>query len=421
MKNQDVKAGGTNVRLTNFIIRGVFFISLLLYSVLMYRLFYRQTTESWGTPPTPYMSDMKAYLQTMLGQESGYDYPYPVFFWLGKFFLLFTDVNAAGALATTALNSLGVCVLAWYMVKAVREKCVGLPYEKWLALIVIPLVYSLFFISMLFAPKGVYLPGMTHKYLGVFSPNPFHNATYLAARPFAAAAFFLFVRILGYYEERTEVREFFWFGFFLLLSTMTKPSFTLVFVSAAGLLMCFRLFCRKGKNFRRSLYLGLAFVPTFIDLLYQYGGVFGESSHAGETGGIGFGFFSAWQVHMENIPFAIVLALAFPGFMLLFNLGRLKDNIVYRFAWFQLLVSLAELAFLYEKGNRFIHLNFSWGYMYGIFFVFAASLILLLQNTLLKKQKWYLLMLQWLAYGWHLCCGIIYFLYIWSGQGYDSF
>ena len=124
---------------------------------------------------------------------------------------------------------------------------------------------------------------------------------------------------------------------------------------------------------------------------------------------------------MDNIPLAIVLALAFPGLLLLLNLKELKTNTLYRFTWFQLIVSLLEMLLLYEKGDRFVHMNFSWGYMHGIFFVFMVSLILLIQNTLSGEQKWYLLVAEWLAYGWHVYCGIIYFLYIWSGQFYYCF
>lgn len=410
MKREDRKA--------NYIVYAVFFLCLIAYSLLMYQLFYWQTTSHGNEM---YRSDMEAYLLTMLGQESGFDFPYPIYFGLGKFFLLFTNVETAGALAAMLLNSLGVIVLAYYMQKSLQECYDKLSCGKYMGILTIVLTFSIFFISMLYAPKGVYLPGMKHKYLGVFSPNPYHNATYMATRPFAIVAFFLYVRILDYYEERTDIKEFFWFGLFLLLTTMTKPSYTLVLVSAAGILMLYRLFRKKWKNFRRSFYLGLAFVPTFIDLLYQFGGVFGKNSLAGEEGGIGFGFLTVWKIHMDNIPFAIVLALAFPGFFLLFHFRDLKENTLYRFSWFQLIISLLEMVFLYEKGDRLVHMNFSWGYMHGAFFVFVTSLILLTRDTLEKKSRFYILIPEWLAYGWHLFCGIIYFLYIWNGEFYYCF
>ena len=75
------------------IISYVFFaICLVAYSVLMLILFYQQTCAHNGEW---FLSDMEAYLLTMLGQESGFDFPYPVYFTVGKFFLLFTDVPAS--------------------------------------------------------------------------------------------------------------------------------------------------------------------------------------------------------------------------------------------------------------------------------------------------------------------------------------
>lgn len=86
--------------------------------------------------------------------------------------------------------------------------------------------------------------------------------------------------------------------------------------------MLYRLFRAGWKNFKRSFYLGLAFVPTFIDLLYQFGGVFGANSQAGEDGGIGFGIGSVWKLYTNNIPLAAVLALGFPLRYCSFTGGR---------------------------------------------------------------------------------------------------
>lgn len=409
----------------------IWIISLVAYSVLMYILFYRQTihTGQW------FESDIDAYLLKMQGLDSGFDFPYPVYFMVGRFFMLFTNVKVAAAIATTLMNSLGVAVLGYYMTRTLREHYeifykrragdgLGHLNRKWvpfLEILIIVLTFSVFFVSMLYAPKGVYLPGMDHKYLGVFSPNPIHNQTYLATRPFAIAAFFIFARILTYYEKKTNWKDYLLFSAFLLLTTMTKPSFTLVFVSAAGVILLARLIWSGLKTFQKTCLLAVCFVPTLIALLYQFGGVFGKHSHAGAEGGIGFGVGAAWSVYTHNIVLAVMLALAFPGFTMLLNLKRLKTDTLYRFSWEVMVAGFLEFLCLYEKGERFVHLNFSWGYMHGIFFVFVASVILLVQNTLEKRQKWYALTAEWLLFFWQLICGIIYFLYIYSGQFYYSF
>ncbi len=406
-------------RKANYITCLVFAVCLIGYSVLMYRLFYLQAVHC-GTREL-YFSDIKAYLETILGVECDYDFPYPVFFWLGRFFLRFVNVAAAASLAASLLNSLGIAVLFYYMNRSLgiydREK----GFCGYRGLFSTFLSFSMFFISMLYLPGRIHLPGITNSYLGVFTPNPYHNITYMATRPFAILAFFLYVRILDYYEERTDAMEFIWFGLSLLLTTMTKPSYTLILVSTAGLVMLYRLFRQKWKNFKRSFYLGLAFVPTFIDLLYQFGGVFGEHSQAGEMGGIGFGIGSVWKLYTNNIPLAVLLALGFPFLVLAFHLKEIKANTLYRFSWAQLVVSELELFLLYENGRRFSDANFSWGYMHGLFFVFVTSLILLAEDTMEKRGKKWALCIQWALYGMHLACGIGYFLYIWGGNGFHEF
>lgn len=403
----------------NYITGMLFAICLLGYTALMYRLFYMQAVHC--ETRELYFSDIKAYLETILGVECDYDFPYPVFFWLGKFFLHFTNVAVAASLAAALLNSLGIIVLFYYMQKLLCAYYKKTSVGDHVGIITAFLTFGMFFVSMLYLPGRIRFLGITNSYLGVFTPNPYHNITYMATRPFAILAFFLYVRILDYYEERTDLKEFSLFGLSLLLTTMTKPSYTLILVSTAGFVMLYRLFCKRWKNFKRSFYLGLAFVPTFIDLLYQFGGVFGAKSKAGEIGGIGFGIGSVWKLYTNNIPLAVILALGFPLLVLLFHVKEIKENTLYRFSWAQLIVSAMELFLLYENGRRFSDANFSWGYMHGIFFVFVSSLILLMEDTLEKRVKKAALWSQWLLFGLHLACGIGYFIYIWNGNAFHEF
>lgn len=410
-------------RKTNYITGIVFAACLLGYSALMYRLFYLQAVHC--ATRELYFSDIKAYLETILGVECDYDFPYPIFFWLGKFFLLFANVAVAASLAATLLNSLGVVILFYYVQKFLREygEKTGEKetVRKYAGLLSVFLTFGIFFISMLYLPGRPRFLGITNSYLGVFTPNPYHNLTYMATRSFAIAAFFLFARILDYYEERTDRKDFFLFGLSLLLTTMTKPSYTLILVSTAGLVMLYRLFRSGWKNFKRSFYLGLTFVPTFADLLYQYGGVFGGGSKAGEAGGIGLGIGSVWKLYTNNIPLAIVLALGFPLAVFVFHPKTLQKNTLYRFSWAQLIVSMMELFLLYENGRRFSDANFSWGYMHGIFFVFVTSVLVLAESMIEKREKKWAAGVQWLLFGMHLVCGIGYFLYIFGGHAFHEF
>ncbi|MCQ2539183.1 MAG: hypothetical protein MJ114_01910 [Acetatifactor sp.] len=261
------------------------------------------------------------------------------------------------------------------------------------------------------------------RYLGVFTLNPYHNATFLAARPFTIPAMLLFIRLTQSYrtDKKYLTRDYFLFSLFLLLSTLAKPSFTLIFVMMAGLYMLAMFFRSKCKDINPFFGLGLWFIPTFIVLLYQFGGVFGNRGIPAEAGekGIAFGFATAWSLCCNNIPRAICLAIAFPFVVLVCNLLCKSFPRLLRFAWGLYGVGLFTLLCLYEKGFRMKHLNFSWGYMHGLFFLFLLSLIVLLQNTFRKKQPLPLLGIQWAAFGAHLLFGLDYFLLLLRGNPFN--
>ena len=390
-----------------------YFLLLAAYTCLLFVLFRNQ---AYHVEYQYYGSDVDAYLLEMQGIDSGFDFPYPVYFMLGKFFALFSDVKMGAALSATILNSISPAVLSLFMLRIlaplVSKKNENRDAFEGFILIV---TYSLFFVSMLYPPEGIYLPGMRLRNLGVFSANPYYNQTYLAARGFAIVAFFLFAHILTYYEDHADKKEYIVFSVFLLLATLTKPSFTFVLVTAAAVHMIVRLIISKGKKYREFLYLLATAVPTFITLIIQFGGVFGSSSHAGEGGGIGFGIGEAWGVYTDNIILAVMLANAFPGVMMLLNLKRFKDNKVFLLSWEVMMAGFLEYLCLYEKGERFIHSNFAWGYIYGIFFVFVSGVMLLIENTVKKKQPVPILVFEWAVYVWHLGCGLAFFAMLYTG------
>ena len=405
-----------------------FALLLIVYTGITYWLFSKQVYGS----EMLYHSDMKAYILEMQGLDSGYSFPYQLFFKFAAFLHLFIKApEMAVAVAVTILNTLSLIAMKYYLNRLLvtGEAEGGKNWRGWIPVLATVLVFALFFVSMLYG-IGFEIPGIWRRYRGVFSPNPYHNATYLATRPFTIVTFFIFVRVLKDYEEQFKLRDVLLFGVFLFLSTITKPSFTFILVPAAGLILLYRLFRKRFLNFRNTLFLGLSFIPTFCALLYQFFGVFGPVE--GEEKGIGFGLGKAWSYHCDNIPAAILLGLAFPLAVLFLNFRDLKKNGVFRLAWQITAVSLFEILFLFEKGFRVGHLNFSWGYMHGMFFAFVASAYLLFQKTFIIKGaenevgessakrglRILLLVGQWALFGLHLLLGLLYFKTMLAGELY---
>lgn len=234
-----------------------FSVLLLLYVVVTLFLFHRQSVSYDGK----YSSDIHPYIAEMQGIDSGYDFPYPILFLTGRLFLLFTPSHHAMAFAITLLNALTVLVLKYYWDKFLKVST-SVSCKK--GILSSLLVFSILFVSMLYPLTylGRYNEvgeNYLYRYLGTFTPNPYHNATYLAARPFSILTFFSFVDILDFYEKKDK-----WFhpkylalGIFLFLSTMAKPSFTLVFVATAGLVMLYRLIRSRFHGIKAFFQCGI--------------------------------------------------------------------------------------------------------------------------------------------------------------------
>ena len=182
--------------------------------------------------------------------------------------------------------------------------------------------------------------------------------------------------------------------------------------------MLYRMLKAKFANLKNTILLGSMFIPTFVDLLYQFGGVFTGLDSKGQETGIGLAFFKVWREYCSNYVVAIILVIFFPLVVLLFQYRKVRTNTLYRFSWQIYATSLVMFILLYEKGFRAVDANFSWGYMIGAFFLVMSSLLVLLEETAKAKKHSWRLLVQWGAFGLHVLCGLFYFTIIFLGGSY---
>src|SRR5574344_392398 len=290
-----------------------FVVCLAVYSAVTLWLFHRQSVSYGGR----YTSDMISYIAHMQGIDSGFAFPYPIYFWVGKLFHLFFNPELSMALATTLLNSLGAAVLYAELYRF-RSRTPGWKRPDRYGMEAGLLTFALLLMSMIYPLTQDYLSGAKDRYLGTFTPNPYHNATYLAARPFMLLCFFAAAEVFADYGERKHFTKesagiYLRFSLWLLLATMTKPSFTIVFGVTSVVLLLVRQIASRGRNWSGTWRLGLCYLPTILDLMYQYAGVFisgsGEAAESSaETAGslgIGIGWCTAWSMHSDLIPLAV--------------------------------------------------------------------------------------------------------------------
>lgn len=395
-----------------------FTVLLVLYSALMMSFFYRQVMPRDGI----FYSDMEAYILETQGLESGYEFPYRLFFWVSRVWTIFLSPAIAVAFTTMLCNSAAVILTKYYFDKNLQKyaRQEGIVWNTAWELVSTLAVFSLFFVSMVYSPRGTAFFGFDYIYrcMGILTPNPYWNATYLAVRPLTIATFFLGIDLLAEYETVLSWKKVTAFGVLVFLCTFTKPSFTFILVPTGAIILLYRLLKNKGKTWKNTLLFCLSLLPTGVLLLYQFSNVFtGTNSHAEETG-IGFELFKAWHVYSNNIPLSLVMALAFPITVLVLNMRQMKNDGGVRLAWQLWLTGFLTFLICYEKGFRFSHMNFSWGYMHGLFFVFMVSILQMIRNLMRKGtlSKRLMSVPEIVLFAYHLICGIVFFVYMYQGN-----
>lgn len=379
------------------ILFGVLWLGYLFITLV---LFYNQATSAQGRLGTFY-TDIEAYLEFLIqGERDPYTYAYPVLFNLIVFFSKFTSSSASAAFAVTLINCFTPIIIKYYF-----DKFIGRDKAVWNSI----LTFVLLFVTPIFT--GVINCNM---YLGVWSPNTWHNAPILATKGISIIAFFSFFALLESYKTKIDVKEFLLFCVSMWLSVLSKPTFAFVFFPAVGLYLLYELLSSKCKIIKRSLLFFVAFIPSFLTLIYQYTIMFGENGN----NQIVFGFGTVWHLCVNNLPFALLCGLAFPLFIAICNYKYLLKSKSYRITVYFVLVSIGEGYFLQEAGERMMHGNFMWGYCHGLFFSFFVSLIIFVR-TFRQKNVYYRICGITLISA-HFISGIVWFIYQFFGRSYNN-
>ena len=403
----------------------IFLILLIPIAYANWYLFFRQSVRL----DDMFHSDMYAYTVYIEGIDLGLRFPYPVLFFTAKviykvlFRHHFLGPELGMAISTLIFELLAIIASKITLDYLLEDKIKSSLPNKFNALSGLFLSFiaiAVNYLSMLFL-EGRFLFGWGHRYMGVYTPNVWHNSTYIAVKPFAIFTFYAFSLLIDKIKlEKDRFLDYLFFSVCLMVVTLTKPSYTIVFGIAAGLISLIN-FIRKDK-FKKLIALFVSVIPTLIVLVYQYIDVF---NHTRDTvdGGIGIGFCSVWSQKIQNIPVAIIMACFFPFISLILNFKRYKNDTSFILSWLQYLFGLLMFLFLYEKGFRMQDANFSWGYCHGLFFVFFNSTVMLIKDSfsLTKRsglKKIIPVIILWAAFLMHLINGISYYVGLMQGELY---
>lgn len=161
--------------------------------------------------------------------------------------------------------------------------------------------------------------------------------------------------MLSEYQKDFQWKNCVLFAVGLLLTTMTKPSYTMVVVPLIGLILLIQLIVSRGKSFRNAFCLCVTMIPTGIALLYQFSGIFTGTNARGEETGIAIGLAKVWSNYSKSIPLSIIMGMALPiGILflnLVFDFKNIKSNRYYWFAWLNYLMGTVMFLIFYEKDS----------------------------------------------------------------------
>jgi hypothetical protein len=267
---------------------------------------------------------------------------------------------------------------------------------------------SLMFVSSIYFPWKNIFP-----YKGIWSPNPWHNPTFIVARPFALLIFHWYSLEMikeTYFKKRFSVMRI---AILLAICALIKPNFILAFIPAS------LFFCLFFLNRKKTMLLktGLLLLPTLGVLAFQF--LFTYFSDIQGDSAVRFCFFDIWYIYAQSAPLAILQGTAFPLTILSILFYYMRNDKSFSFNWILFIIGFLISGILCETGHREGHANFIWTYMFCLNILFIYSTIAFLrwvvdvqENTRLFQLKIFFCISTFLL---HFFSGIYYVGYLISG------
>jgi hypothetical protein len=213
---------------------------------------------------------------------------------------------------------------------------------------------------------------------GQVTPNVWHNPTAIFDMPFALLLF-----MLGLYAlETPRLSTMAWVAVVTVLNLLAKPNYVLAFAPCFGVALLLVFYQKlKAGQLRALDVVGqalVAFGPALLLLRYQFLTTFGEGNVEG--GKVVIAPLAAWSMLSANIPFSVLLGIAFPLSVAGFYYRQAFRDPKLVLAWAVLAVAVAQFALLQELGDRTAHGNFGWGAILADQVLFVVSCDFLLRQ-----------------------------------------
>ena len=262
-----------------------------------------------------------------------------------------------------------------------------------------------------------------------FSAYAWHSPTQQTMTLLSLIASLCFLKMYIHYEEK-GVHPGWWLATaaMVFMSAFTKPSFFFDMSITVIVLFLIELFAGgmkgMGKRFAKLFIMGCAMIPAGLYVLFLHTREFNNAEAAldGEEHKI---LFEISHIFSEKPVSGFIFGMTFALIVFIVNFKRFKDR-KYLFTLGIFLAGVLQWALITESGKRGNYGNFSWGKVYGTYFINLVSTAIALENFYNKDsvfkgkeiaRKVYLVILA-AVLAVSLFSQLRYFFLILTGHGY---
>lgn len=340
------------------------------------------------------------------------------------FVCLPVTIDQAAVLTTALFNGVTAVIVAWLARKLLDD-----PHIAWKGKISSYLPAILAFVGM--TVGSLYLRFYNNEYyLGQGTPNPWHNPTTIAVRPFMLLVSLITLDYWDLWMEKgfdrpcdpKRCRKYQWIlMLLLLLSTLAKPSFLMIYLPVCGIAELWRMrkHWKQGEAWKCAILRNLYYIPTLLLFLWQYITLYMFGGEASGQNGVAIAPFYFAKIHAPSVTVSLLLRMAFPFLVIVIWRKKIFKERLFPMIFGEYLMGLLISWTLTETGNRAGDGNFGWGNALGTWFLWIFCLIYFVKELgqdweRIKKEPRY--GIKYLIPGmfliWHFLAGISYYIYV---------
>lgn len=325
---------------------------------------------------------------------------YPLYHILQKLTSIFfkVDINTAASIVVSTAIVLAVMVNRFIYISIIKPKSAVIYY----------------FIDLISCGSVIYITARCflnnwRYYMYQAAANPVHNPTILVVRPIGFICTCVFVKYLTmhYDEDSNGTKKLTIFSILCFLATIAKPSYTVVFLPAMGIVAL--IYMIKNHDMISGIKLFLAVTPTIITLFLQQSWVIRSSELLSTS--ISWGGYAG----LDTLQVLASSLVTFPIVIIGFSIKRFWESHIYQVSIIALIIGWLQMFLLSEGSSG----NYTWGYDLAVQFSTLITIAFLMKEVqergIVFKAR---VIVCLMVYGYQIFEGIQYLGLIYAGKNY---